>query len=255
MGTSSANADARPIVRLRDVRKVFGENEVLKGVNLEVAEGECVVIFGRSGSGKSTIAKLIQQLYVPEPGPIVVDGIDLALVDPTWLRRQVGVVSQENFLFNRTVRDNISLADPGIPMEQVIQAARLAGAHDFILELPEGYDTLVGEHGCSLSGGQRQRIAIARALVTNPRTLIFDEATSALDYESESIIQRNLAQICQGRTVFIMAHRLSTVRPADAILVIERGQIVEHGPHDDLLKQNGYYARLHKLQERRFVVA
>jgi subfamily B ATP-binding cassette protein HlyB/CyaB len=209
---------------------------------------------GRSGSGKSTIAKLIQRLYLPERGRVLVDGIDLAQVDPAWLRRQIGVVLQENFLFNRSIRDNIALSDPGIPMDQVIHAAKLAGAQEFILELPEGYDTIVGEHGCSLSGGQRQRIAIARALVTNPRILIFDEATSALDYESESIIQRNLAQICKGRTVFIIAHRLSTVRSAHRIYVIDKGEIVEEGTHDELLKLDGYYARLHKHQEGRFAL-
>ena len=226
--------------------------EILRQVAFDVAAGKVIGLVGRSGSGKSTIAKLIQRLYVPERGRVLIDGVDLAQVNPVWLRRQVGVVLQENFLFNRSVRDNIALADQGVSMEQVVQAAQLAGAHEFILELPQGYDTLVGEHGCSLSGGQRQRIAIGRALITNPRILIFDEATSALDYESEAIIQRNLAQICQGRTVFLVAHRLSTVRPADRIYVIDRGEIVEHGTHDELLKQNGYYARLHKLQDGRF---
>ena len=186
---------------------------------------------------------------------MLIDGVDLAQIEPVWLRRQIGVVLQENFLFNRSVRDNIALADPGLAMERVVQAARLAGAHDFILELPQGYDTLVGEHGCSLSGGQRQRIAIARALITNPRILIFDEATSALDYESEAIIHRNLAQICQGRTVFIIAHRLSTVRPASRIYVIEKGEIIEQGTHDELLKLNGYYARLHRHQDGNYAVA
>jgi subfamily B ATP-binding cassette protein HlyB/CyaB len=196
-----------------------------------------------------TEAKLIQRLYVPERGRILVDGVDLAQVDPAWLRRQVGVVLQENFLFNSSVRDNIALTDPGLAMEQVIRAATLAGAHEFILELPEGYDTMVGEHGCSLSGGQRQRIAIARALVANPRILIFDEATSALDYESEAIIQQNMAQISRGRTVFIIAHRLSTVRPAHQIYVVEKGEIVEHGSHEELLRVKGLYARLYRHQD------
>jgi len=229
--------------------------ETLRKVSLQVAPGQVIGIVGRSGSGKSTIAKLIQRLYTPERGRVLIDGIDLAQIDPTWLRRQVGVVLQENFLFNRSVRDNVAIADPGITMEHVVQAARLAGAHEFILELPQGYDTLVGEHGCSLSGGQRQRIAIARALVTNPRLLIFDEATSALDYESESIIQANLSQICKGRTVFIVAHRLSTVRPANRIFVIEKGEIIEQGTHDQLLKLNGYYARLNRHQDRNYAVA
>ena len=224
-------------------------SEVLRKVSFSVAPGKIIGIVGRSGSGKSTIAKLIQRLYVPERGRILVDGVDLAQVDPAWLRRQVGVVLQENFLFNRSVRDNIALADPGLAMEQVMQAAKLAGAHEFILELTEGYDTLVGEHGCSLSGGQRQRIAIARALVANPRILIFDEATSALDYESEAIIQQNMAHISRGRTVFVIAHRLSTVRPAHRIYVIEKGEMVEEGSHDDLLRLNGVYARLYKHQD------
>ncbi len=227
--------------------------EVLRKLSLEIPAGKVIGIVGRSGSGKSTIAKLIQRLYVPEAGRVLIDGADLAQVDPAWLRRQIGVVLQENFLFNRSVRDNIALPDPGLPMEQVVTAAKLAGAHEFILELPQGYDTMVGEHGCSLSGGQRQRIAIARALVTNPRILIFDEATSALDYESESIIQRNLAQICHGRTVILIAHRLSTIRNANWIFVIERGEIIEQGTHQDLLQLNGYYARLHKHQDGSYV--
>lgn len=228
-------------------------SEVLRKLSLEIPAGKVIGVVGRSGSGKSTIAKLIQRLYVPEAGRVLIDGVDLAQVDAAWLRRQIGVVLQENFLFNRSVRDNIALPDPGLPMEQVVAAAKLAGAHEFILELPHGYDTMVGEHGCSLSGGQRQRIAIARALVTNPRILIFDEATSALDYESESIIQRNLAQICRGRTVIIIAHRLSTVRNANWIFVIEKGEIIEQGMHQDLLQLNGYYARLHKHQDGSYV--
>jgi ATP-binding cassette, subfamily B, bacterial HlyB/CyaB len=151
---------------------------------------------------------------------------------------------QESFLFNGSVRSNIALTDPGMAMEQVIQAAKLAGAHEFILELGDGYDTLIGEHGCTLSGGQRQRIAIARALVANPRILIFDEATSALDYESEAVIQQNLAQIAKGRTLFIIAHRLSTVRPAHRIYVVEKGEISEQGGHDELLKNGRLYSRL-----------
>jgi subfamily B ATP-binding cassette protein HlyB/CyaB len=224
-------------------------SEVLRKVSFTVAPGQVIGLVGRSGSGKSTIAKLIQRLYVPERGRILVDGVDLAQVDPAWLRRQVGVVLQENFLFNCSVRDNIALTDPGLAMEQVIRAAKLAGAHEFILELPEGYDTMVGEHGCSLSGGQRQRIAIARALVANSRILIFDEATSALDYESEAIIQQNMAQISQGRTVFIIAHRLSTVRPAHQIYVVEKGEIVEQGSHEELLRMKGFYARLQSHQD------
>ena len=222
--------------------------EVLSDISFDVPAGQIVGIVGTSGSGKSTLAKLIQRLYIPESGRIFVDGVDLAMVDPAWLRRQVGVVLQDNVLFNRSVRDNIALADPAMSIEQVIAAAQLAGAHDFILEMPEAYDTIVGERGTSLSGGQRQRIAIARALITNPRILIFDEATSALDYVSERVIQTNMKQIAQGRTVFIIAHRLSSVRQTNRIITIDRGRIVEDGTHDELVRTGGRYATLHRLQ-------
>lgn len=223
--------------------------EVLRGVDLDVKSGEVIGVVGRSGSGKSTLTKLVQRLYVPERGRVLVDGIDLALVDATSLRRQIGVVLQDNVLFNRTIRENIALADPGSPLDAVMRAAHLAGAHEFIADMPEGYDTMVGEHGSTLSGGQRQRIAIARALMTNPRILIFDEATSALDYESERIIQQNMQAMAHGRTVIIIAHRLSAVRDANRIVVMERGQIVETGGHADLLtREDGHYAYLHRLQ-------
>jgi subfamily B ATP-binding cassette protein HlyB/CyaB len=222
--------------------------EILHDISFTLRPGQMVGIVGASGSGKSTLAKLVQRLYVPETGRVLIDGIDLAMVDPAWLRRQIGVVLQENVLFNRTARENIALADPAMPMERVIAAAQLAGAHDFILEMPEGYDTIIGERGSSLSGGQRQRIAIARALVMNPHILIFDEATSALDYESERVIQQNMVEIARGRTVIIIAHRLSTVRRADRIITIERGRIVEDGTHEDLVRTGGRYATLHRLQ-------
>lgn len=222
--------------------------EILKNVSLNVKAGEMIGIVGPSGSGKSTLTKLIQRLYVPESGRVLVDGTDLSMVDPAWLRRQIGVVLQENYLFNRTVRDNIALADPAMPMDKVIEAAKLAGAHDFIVELPEAYDTIIEERGASLSGGQRQRIAIARALATDPRILIFDEATSALDYESEMIIQENMRRIAAERTVFIIAHRLSTVRDCHRIVTIEAGEIVEEGSHAELLMTNGRYSTLWNMQ-------
>ena len=222
--------------------------EVLQNINFNVPPGQIIGIVGPSGSGKSTLTKLIQRLYLPESGRVLVDGVDLTMVDTTWLRRQIGVVLQENVLFNRSVRDNIALSDLAMGMDKIIAAATLAGAHDFILELPEGYDTIIGERGGNLSGGQRQRIAIARALITNPRILIFDEATSALDYESERVIQENMSEIAKNRTVFIIAHRLSTVRRTDRILTLERGRLIEDGTHDDLIKKSGRYASLHRLQ-------
>ncbi len=227
--------------------------EILKRLSLDIPAGATVGVVGRSGSGKSTVAKLVQCLYLPEAGRVLVDSVDLAQIEPAWLRSRIGVVLQENFLFNRSVRDNIALADPGMELARVIEAAKLAGAHEFILEMQKGYDTLVGEHGCTLSGGQRQRIAIARALVTDPRLLIFDEATSALDYESESIIQQNLARICQDRTVIIVAHRLSTVRNADRIYVLDKGQIIEQGTHHELIGLKGYYWQLHQHQGGAYV--
>jgi subfamily B ATP-binding cassette protein HlyB/CyaB len=237
-------------IRMESVRfryRVDGP-EVLRNVSFNIPAGTTVGIVGRSGSGKSTLAKLLQRLYIPESGRILIDGIDISLADPAWLRRQIGVVLQENFLFNASVRDNIAIHYPSATMEEVVRVAHLAGAHDFILELPEGYDTMVGEKGTALSGGQRQRIAIARALLMNPRLLVFDEATSALDYESESIIQKNLNEMCKGRTVLIIAHRLSTLRHANRIIVLDRGEIVEQGSHDELIRRVGLYHHLYSQQ-------
>ncbi|MBX3539973.1 MAG: ATP-binding cassette domain-containing protein, partial [Chelatococcus sp.] len=202
-----------------------------------------------SGSGKSTLAKLIQRLYVPERGRVLIDGMDLSLMDPSWLRRQLGVVLQENMLFTGTVRENIAIADPGLPIESVVEAARLAGAHDFIVKLPNGYDTILAERGASLSGGQRQRVAIARALVMKPAILIFDEATSALDYESERVIQDNMKAMAAGRTVIIIAHRLSAVQMADRILTIEDGRLTEDGTPVDLAAGGGRFATLLRYQQ------
>jgi subfamily B ATP-binding cassette protein HlyB/CyaB len=224
---------------------------VLHDLSIDVKPGEVIGIVGRSGSGKSTLTKLVQRLYSPEQGRVLIDGVDISLIDAAQLRRQIGVVLQENLLFNRSVRENIAITDPAAPIEAVMRAAQLAGAHEFVSELPEGYDTIVGEQGTGLSGGQRQRIAIARALFTNPRILILDEATSALDYESEAILQQNMAAICNGRTVIIIAHRLSAVRMANRIIAMDRGRVVESGPHEELVKQGGVYAHLWNIQTGR----
>ncbi|PCI37771.1 MAG: type I secretion system permease/ATPase [Rhodospirillaceae bacterium] len=222
--------------------------EVLRNLSLDIKAGQSIGIVGPSGSGKSTVAKLVQRMYVPESGKVLIDGIDLAQASPAWLRRQIGVVLQENYLFNRTVWENIAISQPATSRDRIVEAAKLAGAHDFILELPEAYDTVIGERGGTLSGGQRQRIAIARALVSEPRILIFDEATSALDYESEEIVQKNMEKICIGRTVLIIAHRLSTVRTCDRIITVEAGEVVEDGTHDHLMGTGGRYARLWRNQ-------
>ena len=222
---------------------------VLEDIDFDILPGSTVGIVGRSVSGKSTLAKLMQRLYVADQGRVLVDGHDLAQVDPGWLRRQIAVVPQESFLFSGTLRENIAARLPGAPMALVIEAAKLAGADEFIAQLPQGYDTPVGERGASLSGGQRQRIAIARALITDPRILIFDEATSALDYESERIIQNNLARIAQGRTVIIIAHRLSILRQAHQILVLDHGRLKEQGSHSDLIDDHaGLYRHLFTQQ-------
>jgi ATP-binding cassette, subfamily B, bacterial HlyB/CyaB len=221
---------------------------IIKNMNVQIPAGCIVGIVGRSGSGKSTISKLLQRLYVPESGKIIIDGIDLSVCDPYWLRRQIGVVMQDSFIFTGSIRENIAIHNTAASMEEITRAAILAGAHSFILELPEGYDTVVGERGVGLSGGQKQRIAIARALLTNPRILILDEATSALDYESERIIQRNLKNICQGRTVIIIAHRLSTLQDADLIIAVDKGEVKEFGPPQELLKRKGLYYYLYSQQ-------
>jgi subfamily B ATP-binding cassette protein HlyB/CyaB len=222
---------------------------VLDGVSFKIDAGMMVGIVGRSGSGKSTVAKLIQRLYMPVEGIITIDGVDIRHMDPLFLRYRTGIVLQECFLFSGTIRDNIAMAAPDANMERIIQVARIAGAHDFISAMPLGYDTYVEERGSSLSGGQKQRIAIARALIMNPNILIFDEATSALDYESEKVIQQNLNLIRKGRTVIFIAHRLAVMRDCDLVIVIDKGKIVEKGTHTSLMQQNGLYAYLYKQQE------
>ena len=233
-----------------------GSAEVLKDISLDIPQGQVIGIVGPSGSGKSTFTKLLQRLYSPEKGQVLVDGMDIAQVDTAWLRRQIGVVLQENLLFNRTVHENIALANPGMSRAHVIAVARLSGADEFISRLPLGYDTRIEERGANLSGGQRQRLAIARALAMNPRILIFDEATSALDYESERIIQDNMKDIVRGRTVIIIAHRLAAVRGCHRIIALKDGVIVDDGSHTELLaKPTSLYGRLWRMQAGEEVAA
>ncbi|MBV9288758.1 MAG: type I secretion system permease/ATPase [Hyphomicrobiales bacterium] len=223
--------------------------DALRNVSLSVAAGEMIGMVGPSGSGKSTLTKLVQRLYSPQMGQVMIDGVDVAQLDPGWLRRQIGVVLQENMLFNRSIHENIALGDPALPRALVMQAAKLAGADEFIAQLPQGYDTMIEERGANLSGGQRQRIAIARALITNPRLLILDEATSSLDYDSERIIHENMRAIARGRTVIIVAHRLAAVRGCARIIGMRHGEIVEVGSHEELLtRKDGVYAHMWALQ-------
>jgi len=225
---------------------------VLNDISFAIKPGQVVGFVGASGSGKSTIAKLVQRLYLPISGQILIDNNDLAHVNPSWVRKNIGVVLQENLLFNNTIHENIALANPLLNRQQVIKLAMLSGAHEFIVKMPKGYDTIVEERGVNLSGGQRQRIAIARAMSTNPPIIIFDEATSALDYESERIIQDNMSSIVKGRTVIIIAHRLAAVRNCDLIFGVSDGNIVEVGTHDTLLSRNeGIYKNLWNLQNFR----
>lgn len=221
---------------------------VLRHFSLSLQAGEHIGLVGPSGSGKSTVARLLQRLYIAEQGEISIDGQPINRFSPEYLRRQVGVVMQENYLFNRTVRENIAYSRPTAPLSEVVEAASLAGAHTFILALPLGYDTVLSEGGASLSGGQRQRIAIARTLLANPRVLIFDEATSALDDESQAEVQKNMSRIIANRTVITIAHRLSTVRHCHRIAVITQGQVTELASHDALLALDGTYAQLWRQQ-------
>ncbi len=238
--------DIQGEIRLDNVSFAYkeGQRMIIRNLNLHIPAGLKVGIVGASGSGKSTLSKLIQCMYKPLEGRILIDGVDVAQVEPAWLRRQIGVVLQENRLFAGTIRENISVAVPGASMEEIEKAAELADAAAFIKDMPDGYDTFVGEGGGLLSGGQRQRIALARALMTNPKILIMDEATSALDSQTEKHVIANLHQIARGRTMLMIAHRLATVKDCDAIIVMEHGQIVEAGPHEDLIRRKGAYYRL-----------
>ena len=224
------------------------KNNILENLSFELQPGQMVALVGRSGSGKTTIAKLILGLYFATEGKIFIDGQDITNISLRSLREQIGVVDQANFLFGSTVAENISISHPEATQVEIVEAARQAGADEFIRALPMGYETPIGEGGGNLSGGQRQRIAIARSLLGNPRLLIFDEATSNLDAESERIIQTNLQAIVQDRTSIIIAHRLSTVRQADLILVLDKGVLIESGTHEALMAQRGHYFYLNQQQ-------
>jgi subfamily B ATP-binding cassette protein MsbA len=217
-------------------------------VNLETRAGEVVAIVGSSGAGKTTLVNLIPRFFDVTQGAIRLDGHDIRDVTLASLRAQIGVVTQETILFNDTVRNNIAYGQPDVTEEAVVEAAKAALAHDFILRLPDGYNTIIGEKGLRLSGGERQRIAIARALLKNAPILILDEATSALDTESEALVQGALQNLISGRTVFVIAHRLTTVRHADRIVVLEGGHITDSGTHEDLLTRLGTYRKLYELQ-------
>lgn len=251
-GGSTSMDEVYGYIRFENVsfKYAFDKPLVVRNMSFEIPQGKIIGIVGKSGSGKSTISKLVQRLYIPEAGSIYIDDYDISTVDPNSLRRSIGVVLQENFLFKGSIKENIEINKSNATMDDVIKSCKLAGAHDFIMDLPDKYDTVVGENGVGLSGGQRQRIAIARALIRNPRILIFDEATSALDYESESIINKNLKEICHDKTVLIIAHRLSTLKDADEIMVVEKGEIVEYDTHERLLEQKGIYHYLYSMQQR-----
>jgi ABC-type multidrug transport system fused ATPase/permease subunit len=236
-------------VRFENVNFEYDEDRtVLKDFSLDVKPGEVVSLVGHSGGGKTTVVNLLLRFYRQKSGHILLDGRPIEDIPLSTLRRQIGLVQQETFLFSGTLRDNIGYANPDATTEQIMEAARAACAHDFIMQLPQGYRTEVGERGVKLSGGQRQRIAIARALLRDPSILIFDEATSHLDSESEQLVQQALERVAQGRTVFIIAHRLSSVWRADKIVVIEDGRLLELGNHEDLLASKGVYRRLYSLQ-------
>jgi len=228
--------------------KADGKN-ILTDISLKIPAGSRIGIVGRSGCGKSTLTKLMQRLYVPDSGRVLIDGMDIAQVETAWLRRQIGIVLQENFLFAGTIAENIAIAKPNIDGEEVLKAAVLSGTDEFVQEMPQKYETFVGERGSLLSGGQKQRVSIARALLLDPKILIFDEATSALDVESEAKILANIDRIAKGRTTIMIAHRLSTVKDCDKIIAMDNGRIVEYGSHQELMERRGYYYNLYASQE------
>ena len=238
-------------VSFENIHFRFSQNspQILKNINIEVPAGTFVGVVGQSGSGKSTLMKLLPRLYSPEEGRITIDNYDIDKVELYSLRRQIGIVPQEPLLFSGDVSDNISLTDPNASAEDILRAAQIACAHEFIMRLPEGYSTQLGERGANLSGGQRQRLAIARTLLSNPKLLVMDEATSALDYDTENRVSLNLRENLKGKTVFFVTHRLSTIKNADIIIMMHNGAIVETGTHSELIKLGGRYYALYRQQD------
>ena len=242
--------EVKGAIDLRDIGFRYGNRAVIRGMDLRIAPGEMIGLVGHSGSGKSTLVNLICRFYDVAEGAIQIDGVDIRALPVSDFRRNVGLVLQEPFLFFGTIADNIAYGKPDATRAEIVAAARAAHAHEFILRLPHGYDSLVGERGQALSGGERQRISIARALLIDPRILILDEATSSVDTATEKEIQKALDNLVKGRTTIAIAHRLSTLRKADRLVVLDRGRIVEVGNHDELIAREGAYYKLYQAQQR-----